>query len=481
MKKSVNKAADPRGKVTTASGKVIAGTTDKQKISAGNGSGMMNAGQGIQNQVNPMLPQGGPSVTNQPVQGNQAASAFAQNALGQQPNQPTQGTVPGSAIQGANNGILSGPQASNMGTQGQLGAGVLNGGNQGGILGGVGSAPVTNMQQGNPQVNPVTNNPGEVNPQSAGKKQIQVGSGIINTEGLTPAQIQQVRDASKNGAGSKASAALAAQLQGKKGPGTVGKPKQGAGNKTYTGPSLGVNKNGTVDPNKITPTVTGAENQDVNNNFNLANPGEQTDQFGNTTITVRDPKTGKVTRVAKAGGPEQQAIDLSSQFLKGYQGDLSSRVSEAQNANYNYITKDYKQQQDQETEDLKQELANRGIPYGSDAYNKQMQQQGQKWQGLYDQAKNQAINAGNQTLATQSGVQNANLGALTGAAGAFAQNASPYQSTQTDQSGILMDIARMTSAQFMAKYGIDKQAAMQDKSLAAAAKANEGSGVVFNG
>lgn len=330
-------------------------------------------------------------------------------------------------------------------------------------------------------------------PTPLGPDQIRVGIGIVDIKGLTPAQIQKVKDAAKNGGGSKSSIALAkqfttsnkaaaqktAQTKAAVSP-AINKPKTNSGD-------LGIDaKTGAIDPNKAIQGATGAEMGDINRNVGLANTSETTDPYGNV-VTNKIDSNGQVIRNVQGGQPFQSTVGAFQKAIGGYQGDLSGQVSQAQDANYNYITKDYGQQKQQETEDLKQELANRGIPLGSSLYDHQMQQLDSKWQGNFDQAKNQAINAGNQTLSTQSGVQNSNLGTLSGTANSFLSQVSPYQGTSGDVSGALNQAGQLTSGADQGKYGIDKNYAAQmaqinKKPPAAAAPAPEQpKGPVFNG
>lgn len=88
------------------------------------------------------------------------------------------------------------------------------------------------------------------------------------------------------------------------------------------------------------------------------------------------------------------------------QEDLEGGIQQVQDANYNYITKDYANQETQELEAAKQELANRGIPLDpnpNSLYGRTIAQIQNKWQGARDQARNQAIAGGDQSLQTRVG------------------------------------------------------------------------------
>lgn len=290
---------------------------------------------------------------------------------------------------------------------------------------------------------------------------IQVGGRQIDITGFGPQQIQRVIDAAKNGAGSKASLALAKKITATL---AAHNKKVNFYNKPLPGSSTGVNpETGQIDPNKATPTVTGAEENDALKNFLAGNPGYVKDEFGNIRKTKID-KAGNVTIDQKAGGPLAGATNAFNQAIGGYNTDFSSQVQGAQDANYNYITKDYQSQQAQETEAAKQELADRGIPFNMDPkslYGSTLHQLDSKWQGLYDQAKNQAITLGNQTLQTQAGVQNQNINTLGGVTGNFRPSGPAYSSSagQRDLSGQTLTLLQLLAQQAQGKYGIDKASA----------------------
>lgn len=168
----------------------------------------------------------------------------------------------------------------------------------------------------------------------------------INIEGLTPEQVDKVKALADKKYGSKA-AALASQWQ-----------KKAA----------------------KTPAVPGAP--DVTEPTNTTGVNMDTGQLDPTVIMENAPK------------------------IPGAE-DLQGAVTAAQDANYSYITKDYAAQKQQEMNAAKQELANRGIPLDpspDSLYGRTLQQIDKKYQALDDQAKNQAISQGNETLSTQVGV-----------------------------------------------------------------------------
>lgn len=255
---------------------------------------------------------------------------------------------------------------------------------------------------------------------------------------------------------------------------------------------LGINaKTGQINPNTAIGTVTGAVADDTNRNFAMNNPGSQTDAFGNTQTITRDPLTG-ATSINQAGGA---GLTAANQAFTGALSDFSqngqSAAMSAQNANYNYLTRNYTKQKADEIQAAKTELTNRGIPINPDPnslWGKTLSQIDQKYQDLDDQAKNQAIITGNQTLATRAGV----LGTL----GQTVQGQSPtftaYQGGQSNQGGALSELLKTISGADMAKYGIDQDTLTKLKQIAsqkevanaqiAASKARSGgsSGPNFN-
>lgn len=255
---------------------------------------------------------------------------------------------------------------------------------------------------------------------------------------------------------------------------------------------LGINKKtGQIDPNKAVGAVTGAVADDTNRTFNMQNPGSQTDVYGNTQNITRDPATGQVI-INQTGGA---GLTAANQAFTGALSDFSqngqSAAMAAQNANFNYLTRNDAKAKADEIAAAKQELSQRGIPINPDPnslYGKTLAQIDQKYQTLTDQANNQAILTGNQTLATRSGV----IGTL----GQTLQGQSPtftaYQGGQSNQGGALSELLKTISGADMAKYGIDqdtmtklKQIAAQKETAAAAlaaskAKSSGSSGPNFN-
>jgi len=290
----------------------------------------------------------------------------------------------------------------------------------------------------------------------------------------------------KNGQGKKA-AALAKEIDARNKSETKDvKEEKKAGKKPV---DLGVNEDGTIDAGKATKAVTDTANADITKTFNMQNPSEQTDAFGNTRTVTRNPKTGETKITDSAGGSLQATLDQFIAALGNYSkqgpldlsgapkilqtGDVQDEFTSAADANYNYITKDYEQQKQREMESARQELANRGIPLGSKLYDKTLNDINTKYQGMYDQAKNQGIMAGNQTLSTITGIQSgardsyvdsqtkmhnsglSDAAALSGIASGFKQTATPYAGGQSNLSPQLQALLGQISEADLKKLTIE--------------------------
>lgn len=250
----------------------------------------------------------------------------------------------------------------------------------------------------------------------------------------------------------------------------------------------GVDKSGAINPDRAAQTIYNTEQTDAQRNFNMNNPGLQVDEFGNRQDVIYDPSSGQTKVIKSAGGPLSGTMNAFQNALGGFTTDLSGQVANAQNANYSYMTRNLDRQKQQELEASKQELAQRGIPIDPSEKSLWSQTTGNinnKYQDLYDQANQQSIMLGNQTLGAQTGAQNSTLGTLTNTAQAFRQNATPYQGGTVDSSGALQGAINTASGANIAvgqtKAEIEK-AKIQAEAQKAAAKqqAENNKGPVFN-
>lgn len=370
---------------------------------------------------------------------------------------------------------------------------------------------------------------------------IKVGSRQIDVTGLSDAMIKKVTAAAKNG-GSTASRALAQQFQKQTGGPSIssktpqtGGPGQAQGQGTqlpqtdpryqpnadglawnnweseviptqnvqipksvaapgqYKQSSSTLAKNtsgidkatGQIDPNRSLKTAYELERADAQKNFNMNNPGLQVDEFGNSQHIVFDPDSGATKVIKAAGGTLGSTMEAFEKSIGGYQSDFGQAVNSARDANYNYLTRNMRDDKQQEQEAAKQELANRGIPIDpseGSLWQKTLAGIDRKYQGLTDQANNQAIMQGNETLGAQVGAQNSMLGTLTNTAQAFRQAATPYAGTNIDQSQTFQQGVNTASGADLEKYKADLayKAAMK-KPVVAAAPAPKDPGPQFNG
>lgn len=162
----------------------------------------------------------------------------------------------------------------------------------------------------------------------------------------------------------------------------------------------------------------------------LTNPN-QNGPFGNRNVTI-NPVTGQPEINDTLSGANQgvlggiqgtsvKASDVAQGLLGGqYQnfvsgaGPQSGPSQQLQDAIYGHLTQGFSAQKKQEYEDKSQELANRGIPVGSDAYNKEMNRLDLSWQQKEGDARNQAVSGAYGQSVAQQGANTASLNAATG-------------------------------------------------------------------
>lgn len=311
---------------------------------------------------------------------------------------------------------------------------------------------------------------------------ITVKGRTLDVTGLTPKQIQRVRFMAKDSKFRKVSA-LADSFRSKNqaanpapapAPEPEPDPNQGGVPGAVVDPDLGINKKtGAIDPKTATTTVTQAVADDTNKTFGMQNPGSQTDATGNTQSITYDPVSGDVSVTQQAGAGLSAANTAFTNAALGL-GE-GNPFESARDASYDYITQDYANQKSQEMEAAKQQLAERGIPIDMNdgsLWRKTMDAIDTKYQRLDDQAKNQSISAGNQSIATQAGV----VGTLGGAVTGQRPNFTPYAGGQSQQGETLLSLLSTISAADMAKYGIDKDVMVKLKQIAASRNSGGGGG-----
>ena len=158
---------------------------------------------------------------------------------------------------------------------------------------------------------------------------------------------------------------------------------------------------------------------------NLANNANQVDQFGNKTTVTVDPATGQATQSTALSGANQAVLGgiqgnaqaagnalggilqggilgsitqpsaLGGAAAGGFTGQAAP-ISNYEQAYYGQLTAGLDQQKAQAYNDKKQELANRGIPVGSQAFDSEMNRFDKSWSDQFQNAKNQAVTAGAQ-------------------------------------------------------------------------------------
>lgn len=278
------------------------------------------------------------------------------------------------------------------------------------------------------------------------------GTTINIPDGLSKKEIEAIKKDADSGYGTRAQAT--ADKLGKK---LQSKPKD-----TPTEP--------VIDNSKLVNPTTGVINTEKSLEA-VRKSGDQTitDQFGNKRIIKTDPNTGEVTVVDEAGGTANKFKDLAEAAASTFNGAISR--ARAEEATYSTLSKNFERDQKREEEAAKQELAQRGIPYDPAAaqdpntnnlYGKTVGGIGQKYQGYKTDAQNQAILAGNAAYATDSAARDSFLNAVTSGASTFGGQYTPYQGTNSQDT---KDIIQLSSAAFLAKYGINKDSYLKEKAL----------------
>ena len=294
----------------------------------------------------------------------------------------------------------------------------------------------------------------------------------INVDGLTPEQVKQVKAiAENNGAYGAKGAALADSLR-KKNAGKPAKPTTPAASNP-----LGIDaKTGDVNPNTATDAILTNTEQDTQKNFNMNNPGSQTDALGNTQNIEVDPVTGQ-TKITKSAGGSLSAVNNA--FTNAATGLGDDGRAQARDASYGYLSKDFATNKAQELEATKQELAQRGIPIDpteGSLWSKSIKQIDSKYQALDDQARNQSIDAGNRTYATNVGAVGTLGNTVAGQTPAF----TAFAGGTANQGGASLSALQAIAGFNMERYKTDQAYKLEMDNIAvrrlAASKSGGGSG-----
>lgn len=290
------------------------------------------------------------------------------------------------------------------------------------------------------------------------------GTTINIPDGLSKKEIEAIKKDADSGYGTRAQATadkLGKKLQSKPKPADA--PPPPLDNSTIVDPKTGV-----IDTEKGLEAVRKSGDQTI------------TDQYGNKRTIKTDPNTGEVTVVDEAGGTATKFKDLAEAAASTFNGAISR--ARAEDATYSTLTKYFDRDKSREEEAAKQELAQRGIPYdpaaaqdpnSSNLYGRTIGGIGQKYQDYKTDAQKQAILAGNSAYATDSAARDSFLNAVTSGASTFGGQYTPYQSNNSQDT---KDVLQLSSAAFLSKYGINKDAYLKQQALKKSGGGNSGGG-----
>lgn len=203
---------------------------------------------------------------------------------------------------------------------------------------------------------------------------------------------------------------------------TLGNTGTGVSNNTPASPSGPAGPVASNNPLNTAPELINTQ-LDVNKasgaQGNLIQNGNQ-EGPGSTITNDVDPNTGQLITKKVLSAPNQQILGglqgnattansanggLIQSAFGSLSGDPSTyKMSPYEQAIYGKLTQNISKQQQQETDQLKQDLQNRGIPIGSDEYNKELGNVSDKYQSYFQQANDSAISQGanltNQAITT---------------------------------------------------------------------------------
>lgn len=406
----------------------------------------------------------------------------------------------------AQNGKYKGKLSKDVGIKGDpvnAGGGASSGGDAGGVAG------------GNNQVTLANNAPTNLSPEGAEYlKQIRASLDAQKAQGVDPAALdkeyqRRVDQVSKM---SPDMQKAALNLQGQVKPDGINQSQ--AENELYRLQSLENNSS----PQVGTDTKLDSASDVINTGYDVAkgnavqgntlSNANESGPLGSKTVTI-DPLTGQPTVTTKLSEGNEGALKGiqgssvgASDVLKGLLGNgtFNSAVSGAVNqqgpsnnlidAIYGHLTEGYGDQKTQEYEDKKQELANRGIPIGSNAYNNEMNRLDLSWRQKEGSARNQAVTSGYNQANTQQQNNISGLGTLSGSlgnlsnigvAGWQAPAFQGFQATQVQQPDVNSIFGTLTGqkiAEGQNQTEIEKQkiASGTQASIAAANRAASGGG-----
>lgn len=273
-------------------------------------------------------------------------------------------------------------------------------------------------------------------------------------------------------------AAAAAAAAGATGTTTAAGISGGSGAGIATGAEN--NPDGTTNAGAASATVSAAEAEDWRRNWLAEHPDEM-DENGNILQYTMDPD-GTIHREIREGERAKFFSDQAKAAAEGFKGDENRKAAEE--ATYSTLTKYYDRDMARDRERAQQEMANRGIPYDPAAeqdpntknlYGRTLGGLNERYRGLKDTARQQAILSGNQAYETDVKARDTAIrDALAGSAAYGSKYGAYGNSVYTDNAGNVLDIIKLTAQQYATKYGMDladaqslRDKASKDATLAA--------------
>lgn len=211
------------------------------------------------------------------------------------------------------------------------------------------------------------------------------------------------------------------------------------------------------------------QSQTISANNVFGGSSVTTDANGNITSnqTLSPGNQGVVDAGQAAGTSAGQVLGGlvgSENFGKTWQDNGIANTKGLTDAVYNQATSRLAPRQAQGREQLQQQLANRGIPVGSEAYNNAVREQEQTYGDQYNQANNDATKAGFDFWGQQAQIGNQTAQTLQGV-----NQAGYYAPPQVDANAVLgnnLGQQQLTSQEKIAKMNND--AAIKAASIRAA-------------
>lgn len=229
----------------------------------------------------------------------------------------------------------------------------------------------------------------------------------IDISGLTPEQVKQVQSkAQDNGAYGTAAAKLADSFR---------KGSSSGGSKTTETKKIDY-----TDPNQVAGKQETESKAAADDSFKLANPTNDVGVGSKQTVT-RDPVTGEVTRTTELTGANKDLYNaetgaetagarIAGQLISGIPStpynanNLDPRygipvvdqgyIRSYEDSAYQSLTRDLDRDEARALDAAKTDLRNRGIPFGSEDYNRQLAEVQRRFDNMRSDARVQSQQAG---------------------------------------------------------------------------------------